>query len=104
MTRAVSSCRRLAGTLLASTILFAGSAAYAQDTTSGEAPGTKAKTEVDSDQDEIVVTAQRRAENLQDVPVAITAITTKTLDDTQVDSLDDYAKMVPSLSYKSSGA
>ena len=31
----------------------------------------------------IVVTATKRAENLQDVPIAITAITTKTLDDLQ---------------------
>ena len=51
----------------------------------------------------IVVTATRREENLQDVPIAITAITTKTLDDLQVDKFEDYARLVPSLSFKSGG-
>ena len=51
----------------------------------------------------IVVTATKRAENLQDVPIAITAITTKTLDDLQVDDFDDYARLVPSLSSKAGG-
>ena len=94
---------RAAAALLASTALALPGIAAAQDTSSGEPAGTEAKTEVDDDSQEIIVTAQRRAENLQDVPIAITAITTKTLDDNQVDSFDDYAKMVPSLSYKSSG-
>ena len=56
-----------------------------------------------ADEDVIVVTATKRSENLQDVPIAITALSTKTLDDLQVDSFDDYARLVPSLSYKSSG-
>lgn len=56
-----------------------------------------------ADDDVIVVTATKRSENLQDVPIAITALSTKTLDDLQVDSFDDYAKLVPSLSFKSSG-
>ena len=53
--------------------------------------------------DEIVVTATKRAENLQDVPIAITAITTETLEDLQVNQFEDYARLVPSLSYKSGG-
>jgi outer membrane receptor protein involved in Fe transport len=103
MKRSTSLSRRLACTLLASTILMSSGIAYAQDTASGESEGTQAKTEVDTDDGDIIVTAQRRAENLQDVPVAITAITTKTLDDLQVNDFDDYAKLVPSLSFKSSG-
>lgn len=95
--------RRLACSLLASTMLMSGTIARAQDTSSGEPAGTAAKSEIDSDKDDIIVTAQRRAENLQDVPVAITAITTKTLDDLQVNDFDDYAKLVPSLSFKSAG-
>ena len=95
--------QRAAVALLASTVLASPGIATAQDTGAGEPAGTEAKTEVDSDSQDIIVTAQRRAENLQDVPIAITAITTKTLDDNQVDSFDDYAKMVPSLSYKSAG-
>jgi len=92
-----------AAALLASTALALPGIAAAQDTSSGEPAGTEAKTQVDSDSQDIIVTAQRRAENLQDVPIAITALGTKTLEDNQVDSFDDYAKMVPSLSYKSSG-
>jgi outer membrane receptor protein involved in Fe transport len=53
--------------------------------------------------EEIIVTATKRAEALQDVPMAIQAFSTKTLDDLQVDAFDDYAKLVPSLSYKSAG-
>ncbi|MDQ3246479.1 MAG: TonB-dependent receptor [Pseudomonadota bacterium] len=94
--------RRFATAFLASTIL-ASASARAQDTSSGEPEGTAAKSEIDSDRGDIVVTAQRRAENLQDVPVAITAITTKTLEDLQVDQFEDYAKLVPSLSFKSAG-
>jgi outer membrane receptor protein involved in Fe transport len=37
------------------------------------------------------------------VPIAITAITTKTLEDLHVDSFEDYARLVPSLSYKAGG-
>ncbi|HUE78854.1 MAG TPA: TonB-dependent receptor [Sphingomicrobium sp.] len=95
--------RRAAATLLASTVLVFPGTALAQDTSSGEATGTEANAQRSNDEQDIIVTAQRRAENLQDVPIAITAITTKTLDDLQVDSFDDYAKLVPSLSYKSSG-
>ena len=95
--------RRAAAALLASTVLVSPAIAGAQDTGAGEPAGTEAKTEVDSDSQDIIVTAQRRAENLQDVPIAITAITTKTLDDLQVDSFNDYARLVPSLSSKAGG-
>ncbi|MFL6738787.1 MAG: TonB-dependent receptor [Sphingomicrobium sp.] len=37
------------------------------------------------------------------MPIAITAFGTKTLDDNHVDSFDDYAKMIPSLSQQSLG-
>ena len=62
--------------------------------------GTKAPaTAADEDDDtNIIVTATRRSENLQDVPVAITAIGTQTLDQLLVDDFQDYARLVPSLS------
>ena len=49
--------------------------------------------------DEIVVTAERRSENLQKVPVAITAFSTEKLAQLQVSSFNDYAKFLPSLSF-----
>ena len=75
----------------------------AQDSPPATAPAATAAPAAPADEDEIVVTATKRSENLQDVPIAITAFSTKTLDDLQVDSFDDYAKLVPSLSFKSSG-
>ena len=74
--------------------------APATDAPTTDAPTTDAPA---IDEDVIVVTATKRSENLQDVPIAITALSTKMLDDLQVDGFDDYAKLVPSLSYKSSG-
>ena len=87
--------------LLASTMLLGSGAAFAQSVADPAAqPPTAAQID---DGDTVVVTAQRREENLQDVPIAITAITTKTLDDLQVDSFEDYARLVPSLSFKGGG-
>ncbi len=51
--------------------------------------------------DEIVVTAERRSENLQKVPVAIVALGTEKLAQLQVSSFNDYAKYLPSLSFDS---
>ena len=98
-----SSWRRAACGLLASTSFSA--SAMAQDASAAPpaaAPVQAVPVQPD-DEDAIVITATKRSENLQDVPIAITALTTKTLDDLQVDSFDDYARLVPSLSYKSSG-
>lgn len=96
-----SFARHACGLFLASTALLPTMAA-AQDAPAAEQPAPPAaQREVEGD--EIVVTATKRVENLQDVPIAITAFGTKTLDDNQVDSFDDYAKMVPSLSFKSAG-
>jgi iron complex outermembrane receptor protein len=46
---------------------------------------------------EIVVTATRRTENLQDVPIAITALTGAALQQLNVQTLDDYVKYLPSV-------
>jgi outer membrane receptor protein involved in Fe transport len=78
--------------------------ARAQDTASGEQPGTPARQAAQGEGNEIIVTATKRAESLQDVPIAITAIGTKQLDDLQVDQFEDYARLVPSLSFKGGGS
>lgn len=94
---AISSLRKFAGLgLLTTTMLCGTGTALAQET---PAPGA-AQQDTDTD---IVVTATRRAENLQDVPIAITALGTQALDNLQVDNFDDYARFVPSLSYRSLG-
>jgi iron complex outermembrane recepter protein len=49
---------------------------------------------------EVVVTAQKRTENMQDVPVSIQAFGTEKLEQMNVSSFDDYAKLIPSLSFQ----
>ena len=66
--------------------------AVAQDATAEEAlPG------------EIVVTATKREESLQKVPLSIQALGEETLDQQQVSSLDDFSKLLPSVSFQSFG-
>src|SRR6266850_273284 len=52
---------------------------------------------------EVVVTAQKRAENLQDVPLSITAIGTEKLEQLRIENFDDYVKFLPSVAYQSLG-
>src|SRR5580698_7192333 len=52
---------------------------------------------------EIVVTARKRQENLQDVPLSIDVFTKKDLQDLGIASIDDYAQKVPSISFISTG-
>src|SRR6202021_1361658 len=48
--------------------------------------------------EEVVVTATRRSENLQDVPIAITALTNTTLSELNVQTLEDFVKYLPNVS------
>jgi iron complex outermembrane recepter protein len=52
---------------------------------------------------EVVVTAQRRSENIQDVPIAIQALTGETLRELNVANFDDYVKYLPNVTASSSG-
>jgi iron complex outermembrane receptor protein len=52
---------------------------------------------------EVVVTAQKRAENLQDVPISIQAFGTEKLEQMNITNFNDYAKLVPSLSFQEEG-
>jgi len=53
----------------------------------------------DSGLQEVVVTAQKRTENLQDVPISVQVFDTKTIEQLNVTNLDDYVKYSPSVSY-----
>ena len=46
--------------------------------------------------EEVIVTAQKRAENLQKVPIAVTALIKDTIEKARVRSLDDIARLTPS--------
>ena len=52
--------------------------------------------------EEVVVTAQKRAEDLQDTAIAITAISGSTMDDLNISNSEDYEAIVPSLSVRTS--
>ena len=67
--------------------LLSPAAAYAQD----------AGASADQGGDEIVVTARKREERLQDVPIAVTAITADTLEREQINSVREIASYTPGL-------
>jgi len=48
--------------------------------------------------EEVVVTAQKRSENLQDVPISIQALGTERLESLQVNDTTDYVRFMPSVS------
>ena len=50
--------------------------------------------------EEVVVTAQKRSENLQDVPVSIQALGEAKLEQLQVQNFTDYVKYLPSVSFQ----
>ncbi len=52
---------------------------------------------------EITVTAQRRSENIQDVPIAIQALTSETLTQLNVTTLDEFVRYLPNVSAPSAG-
>lgn len=49
--------------------------------------------------EEIVVTAQKKSENMQDVPISISVFDSAQIDKLHINNLDDYVKYSPSISY-----
>jgi iron complex outermembrane recepter protein len=52
---------------------------------------------------EVIVTATRRSESIQNVPSSITALTSNTLEEIKARDLNDFAGFVPGLSFASTG-
>ena len=86
----------------------------ATPTTQSPAPGTNA-TDVTSppepvkqaqaargvpDETEIIITATKREENLQNVPVSVLAIGTRRLDQLNISNFEEYTKQLPSVSFQ----
>jgi iron complex outermembrane recepter protein len=69
----------------------------------GSAGAAVAQSAGDSQLEAIIVTATRRSENLQDVPIAITALTGSMLSELNVQTLDDFVKYLPNVSTASVG-
>src|ERR1700704_1488879 len=84
-----------AGMPLASAVFACTNVAYAQQAPSSgnEVIGLE----------EVIVTAQKRTEDLQKVPISLTVLGTEQLEQHQVASFDDFAKLLPSVSYQSLG-
>ena len=71
--------------LLASTLILPSQVAFAQD----DSPALE----------EIVVTAQKRSENLQDVPVSVQVLGNTQLENLNVNGFSDYVKYLPTVSF-----
>jgi iron complex outermembrane recepter protein len=80
-----------AGMPLASALMAGGGLVHAADATD---TGTL---------EEVVVTAQKRSEDLQRVPISLQVLSGQELEQHQVTSFDDYAKLLPSVSFQSLG-
>jgi outer membrane receptor protein involved in Fe transport len=66
-------------------------------------PAVHAATEAETNTlEEVVVTAQKRTENLQDVPISIEVLDNAKLEQLHVVNLDDYVKYSPSIAYSRS--
>jgi iron complex outermembrane receptor protein len=91
--------RALLGTTAIGALALA-SPAMAVSADAASAPG-------DSDSgrglDEIIVTAQHREENLQEVPIAVATVTAEALANTGIDATRDLPQVVPSVQFTRSG-
>ena len=64
-------------------------------------PRVQQQTANQPDQTEIVVTAQKREENVQNVPINVIALGTRKLDQLDISNFQDYTKQLPSVSFLS---
>ncbi len=76
--------------------------AVAQDAPAdpGAAPAEAAQSQRDSN--EIIVTGTRIATNVQDVPIAITAVTSETLEERQITTFANLGAIVPNATFRKS--
>jgi outer membrane receptor protein involved in Fe transport len=90
--------KRAALGLFGSTILCSTGAAFAQPAQPAQPAPAAAPAEDNGDV--IIVTAQKRSENLQNVPISIQALGTQQLEDLNVANFQDYTRLLPSISYQ----
>lgn len=85
--------RRIAlAALLGSTTLAAAPALAQSEQSAPDAPTV---------QDDIIVTAQKRDENIQDVPISIQALGTRKLDQLNISNFQQYTALLPSVAFLS---
>lgn len=83
--------RRAAGAALLATTSLTALPALAQDAADNV------------DENEIIVTAQKRSENLQNVPISIQALGTAKLEQLNISDFKGYAQQLPSVAYQGGG-
>src|SRR5258706_2601305 len=86
-------CRATLLGLLASTALA--TPAFAQNPPASVPTPAQA-----SDQDSIIITATKREENMQNVPISVQVLGTKKLDQLNISNFEDYTKQLPSVSFQ----
>ena len=85
------------GLIAATVSVLTPASAVAQDTAAGKASSPGPGGPSSSSVGEVVVTARRQAERLQDVPLAVTALTSQVLTQAGVEKLSDAAALTPGL-------
>jgi iron complex outermembrane recepter protein len=97
---AVSSFRSFAGLGLLTTTMLCGSGAALAQATPAPADQPAAAAQDENQDNEIFVTAQKRSENLQNVPISIQALGGAQLEEQNVSNFQDYTRLLPSISYQ----
>lgn len=85
-----------------SLLVMAGTVAIATPAATQSTPGQASTPQTPVTLDEIIVTARRRSENLQDVPASIGVFDAESLDQRGVESLDDLAQSTAGLAIETS--
>ena len=76
--------------------------AMAQNTEAGPQTAPQPSAETDRERDVVVITANKREETVQDIAVAVTAITSELRDEIGLTTVQDYTNFAPGLSYSTS--
>lgn len=87
---------------LAVSALALSSAAFAQSTDTNTDAAQQGAATADDGLGDIVVTAQRRSENVQDVPIAVSAVGSAYLDSRGVQSITDLGGIAPNVKFERS--
>src|SRR6185503_21375584 len=86
-------------------VILAGAAlrAFAADPPSPSNDGATSSETDASQLATIIVTAQRRTENIQDVPISMQALTSQTMRELNIQTFDDYVKYLPNVTAANNG-
>lgn len=83
--------------------LAVGSAAFAQEATPPTTEPAAQESKQAATLDTVTVTAQKRTENLQQVPISIQVLGTERLEELNISDFEDYVQYLPSVSYQTFG-